>query len=82
MIRKPDVILLDEATSALDNENEAKVQEALDKLARQGSALIIAHRLSTVMDSDKIVVVDHGQVLEEGRVHSATYVGLCTSTAP
>jgi ABC-type multidrug transport system fused ATPase/permease subunit len=66
MIRKPDVILLDEATSALDNENESKVQEALDKLARQGSALIIAHRLSTIMDSDKIVVVDHGKVVESG----------------
>merc|ERR1711988_1762953 len=48
MIRSPDVILLDEATSALDNENEAKVQEALDALARRGSALVIAHRLSTV----------------------------------
>eukprot|EP00588_Corethron_pennatum_P035179 CAMPEP_0194341186 /NCGR_PEP_ID=MMETSP0171-20130528/88870_1 /TAXON_ID=218684 /ORGANISM="Corethron pennatum, Strain L29A3" /LENGTH=1046 /DNA_ID=CAMNT_0039106431 /DNA_START=89 /DNA_END=3229 /DNA_ORIENTATION=- len=66
MVRKPDVILLDEATSALDNENEAKVQAALDELARRGSALVIAHRLSTVMDSDKIVVVDKGRVAEEG----------------
>ena len=67
MIRKPDVILLDEATSALDTENEALVQEALDEFARRGSALVIAHRLSTVMDSDKIVVVDHGRKAEEGR---------------
>jgi len=66
MVRKPDVILLDEATSALDTENEAKVQEALDELARHGSALVIAHRLSTVMDSDKIVVVDKGCVAEQG----------------
>lgn len=66
MVRKPDVILLDEATSALDNENEAKVQEALDKLARAGSALVIAHRLSTIKDSDKIVVIDKGAVVEAG----------------
>jgi len=66
MVRKPDVILLDEATSALDNENEARVQEALDELAQRGSALVIAHRLSTVMSSDKIVVVDKGRVVEEG----------------
>jgi len=52
MLRRPDVILLDEATSALDNENEAKVQQALDTLARRGSALVIAHRLSTIKDSD------------------------------
>jgi ABC-type multidrug transport system fused ATPase/permease subunit len=75
MIRKPDVILLDEATSALDNENEAKVQGALDKLAKRGSALVIAHRLTTVMDSDKIVVVDKGLVVEEG-----THVELLAKT--
>jgi len=66
IVRAPDVILLDEATSALDNENEAKVQKALDELARQGSALVIAHRLSTVRDADKIVVVDHGRAVEIG----------------
>merc|ERR1719160_2430964 len=66
MIRNPDVILLDEATSALDNNNEKLVQEALDKLARQGSSLVIAHRLTTIKDSDKIVVVDKGHVVEAG----------------
>jgi len=66
MIRKPDVILLDEATSALDNENEAKVQEALDIFARRGSALVIAHRLSTIKDSDNICVIDGGVVAESG----------------
>ena len=66
MLRRPDVILLDEATSALDNENEAKVQRALDNLARRGSALVIAHRLSTIRDSDAIVVIDHGRVVECG----------------
>ena len=66
MLRRPDVILLDEATSALDNANEAKVQKALDALARRGSALVIAHRLSTVKDSDLIAVVYHGRVVESG----------------
>merc|ERR1719240_806657 len=66
MIRNPDVILLDEATSALDNKNEKLVQDALDNLARHGSALVIAHRLTTIKDSDKIVVVDKGAVVEVG----------------
>jgi ABC-type glutathione transport system ATPase component len=67
MLRNPDVILLDEATAALDTENESKVQAALDKLARGGSSLVIAHRLTTVMDADKIVMMDKGQKVEEGR---------------
>lgn len=56
----------DEATSALDNENESKVQGALDVFARRGSALVIAHRLSTIKDSDKIFVFDRGVVTESG----------------
>jgi ABC-type multidrug transport system ATPase subunit len=66
IIRKPDVILLDEATSALDNENEAKVQKALDALSKQGSALVIAHRLGTIKDADKICVCHKGVVVEQG----------------
>merc|ERR1719240_1852634 len=66
ILRQPDVILLDEATSALDNENEAKVQRALDELARHGSSLVIAHRLSTIRDADKIVVIDAGRAVEIG----------------
>ncbi|CAK9116862.1 unnamed protein product [Durusdinium trenchii] len=66
MIRKPDIILLDEATSALDNKNEKIVQAALDQLAHQGSALVIAHRLTTIKDADKIVVMRKGQVAEVG----------------
>ena len=66
LIRKPDVILLDEATSALDNENEAKVQAGLDRLARHGSALVIAHRLSTVVRADMIVVMRKGEAIERG----------------
>eukprot|EP00913_Durusdinium_trenchii_P034672 g32435.t1 len=69
MIRKPDIILLDEATSALDNKNEKIVQAALDQLAHQGSALVIAHRLTTIKDADKIVVMRKGQVAEEEVAH-------------
>jgi ATP-binding cassette subfamily B (MDR/TAP) protein 1 len=66
MIRNPNIILLDEATSALDNMNEKVVQEALDRLARRGSALVIAHRLTTIKDSDKICVMRSGRLVEEG----------------
>jgi len=59
-------MILDEATSHLDNENEALVQEALDVAMRGRTALVIAHRLSTVRDADRIVVVDAGRVVEEG----------------
>jgi ABC-type multidrug transport system ATPase subunit len=66
MIRNPDVILLDEATSALDNKNEKTVQRALDRLAERGSALVIAHRLTTIRDAGKIVVIRKGIKAEEG----------------
>jgi len=66
MIRNPNIILLDEATSALDNMNEKIVQEALDRLARRGSALVIAHRLTTIKDSDKICVMRCGRLVEQG----------------
>lgn len=66
MIRNPNIILLDEATSALDNMNEKIVQEALDRLARRGSSLVIAHRLTTIKDSDRICVMRCGRLVEQG----------------
>jgi subfamily B ATP-binding cassette protein MsbA len=61
------ILILDEATSALDNESEHAVQEALDTLMAGRTTLVIAHRLTTVEHADKIVVVDHGRIIESGR---------------
>lgn len=66
LLRDTPVLLLDEATSALDAQSEKVVQEALDKLSGGRTTLVIAHRLSTVRNADKIVVMDRGQVVEEG----------------
>jgi ABC-type multidrug transport system fused ATPase/permease subunit len=60
------VLILDEATSALDSENEALVQEALDELLSERTAIIIAHRLATVQAADRIVVLAGGRIVEEG----------------
>ncbi|MDU8928406.1 ABC transporter ATP-binding protein [Alisedimentitalea sp. MJ-SS2] len=67
LLRDTPILLLDEATSALDAESEAVVQEALDELSKGRTTLVIAHRLSTVRNADKIVVMDRGQVVDEGK---------------
>lgn len=66
MLRNAPVLLLDEATSALDNESERAVQEALKQLQKGRTTIVVAHRLSTIVDADKIVVIDRGQIVEEG----------------
>ncbi len=66
MLRNPPVLILDEATSALDTQTERAVQEALDRLAEGRTTIAIAHRLSTVRDAGKIVVLDGGQMVEQG----------------
>ena len=65
-IRQAPIVILDEATSALDNKSEAIVQKALDNLMKNRTVFVIAHRLSTVINADKIVVLNEGQIVEEG----------------
>jgi len=67
VLRNPAILLLDEATSALDAESESAVQQALDRLMKGRTTLVIAHRLATVQKADRIVVVDHGRVVDVGR---------------
>ena len=64
--QNPAILVLDEATSALDSASEKLVQEALEKLMQDRTSLVIAHRLSTIQRADKIVVLDHGKILEVG----------------
>jgi ATP-binding cassette subfamily B protein len=66
VLKNPRVLVLDEATSALDAESEHLVKEALDRLMRGRTTLVIAHRLSTVRDADRVVVLDRGKIVETG----------------
>lgn len=66
LLMKTEIILFDEATSALDNETQSKVQNAIENLKGEYTILIVAHRLSTVIDSDKIFVVDDGKIISSG----------------
>jgi ATP-binding cassette, subfamily B, bacterial MsbA len=66
MLRDAPILLLDEATSALDNESERLVQEALNRLMKNRTTIVVAHRLSTVIDSDRLYVLDRGRVVEAG----------------
>jgi ATP-binding cassette subfamily B protein len=66
MLKNPPVLVLDEATSALDSRTEQALQEALERVAAGRTTLVIAHRLSTVIDADEIVVLEEGRVAERG----------------
>ena len=66
ILKDPKILILDEATSALDSESESLVQEALEKLMKGRTSLVIAHRLATVRNSDKIFVLEKGQIVESG----------------
>lgn len=72
LLKNPPILILDEATSALDTESEKMVQKAIEVLMKDRTALVIAHRLSTVQNADKIVVLDKGKILEVGS-HNELY---------
>ena len=72
LLRNPPILILDEATSALDTESEKKVQKAIEALMKDRTTLVIAHRLSTVQNADKIIVIDGGKVVETG-THQKLY---------
>ena len=69
-IRNSPFLLLDEATSSLDSKSEKKIQDSLSSLISNKTALIIAHRLSTVIDADRIVVINNGEIIDIGK-HSS-----------
>jgi len=82
VVHNPQILLLDEATSALDSESERLVQQAFDKIVERTTAIVIAHRLSTVMHADRIVVMDQGRIEASGRheellATSVTYRRFC-----
>ena len=66
LLKDPPVLLLDEATSALDPESEGLVKEALERLMRGRTTLVVAHRLSTIRQADRIVVLERGRIVEQG----------------
>jgi subfamily B ATP-binding cassette protein MsbA len=66
LLKNPKILILDEATSALDSESEIYVQQALERLMRNRTSLVIAHRLSTVQNADRIVVLEEGGIVQEG----------------
>ncbi len=83
ILKNPEILVLDEATSALDTDSERLVQEALDKLMKNRTTIIVAHRLSTIRNADEIYVLKDGEIVESGNHNSlyelnGYYTKLCT----
>ena len=66
-LRKPSILILDEATSALDTENEKKIQQAIERLKGKMTIIVIAHRLSTIRNADQVIVLEEGEVVQQGQ---------------
>jgi len=67
LVKKSSILLLDEATSALDNESQGKIKKAIDELAKDHTIIIVAHRLSTIVDADKIFFLEDHKIVAEGK---------------
>jgi ATP-binding cassette subfamily B protein/subfamily B ATP-binding cassette protein MsbA len=67
LLKDPPIIIFDEATSNVDSETESKIHDALERLIKGRTTLIIAHRLSTLRSVDRLIVLDHGRIVETGR---------------
>jgi ABC-type multidrug transport system fused ATPase/permease subunit len=77
LIRKPDLLILDEATSALDTNSERLIQEAIDNIGSETTIVVVAHRLSTIVNADYVYVMHEGKIKEEGSYSDLlTYRGL------
>jgi ATP-binding cassette, subfamily B, bacterial len=66
LVQRPSIFILDEATASIDPFTESQIQQALDLIMAQSTAIIIAHRLSTVRSADRIIVLEKGRIIEEG----------------
>ncbi|MCT3490180.1 lipid A export ATP-binding/permease MsbA [Lactobacillus delbrueckii subsp. lactis] len=66
----PEILILDEATSSVDTRTESLIQKAMVDLKQERTRFVIAHRLSTIQDADKIIVINHGQIVESGNHQS------------
>jgi len=67
LIMHPKILILDDSTSSVDVETETKIQAALDEILRESTSFVVAQRISTVLNADKIVVVDNGKIVAEGK---------------
>ncbi len=67
LLKNPPIMIFDEATSALDSESELLVQEAIDRLMENRTSIVIAHRLSTIKNANRIIVIDHGEIVQQGK---------------
>jgi ATP-binding cassette subfamily B protein len=75
ILKNPQILVFDEATSALDTKTEREIQQSLAEVATDRTTLVIAHRLSTVVDADEILVLDHGRIVERGNHHALLATG-------
>jgi len=66
LVHKPSIFILDEATASIDPFTEQQIQQALNLILKHSTSILIAHRLSTVKSADRIIVLEHGKILEEG----------------